>query len=171
MTNIIMVGCNGRMGQMITAMVAEEEDAQIVAGIDIVDNRENTYPVFTDIDACDVKADVIIDFSSANGFEKRMDYAAKTQTPIVQCSTGMSPEQLTYLQETSKKVAVLRSANMSLGINLLMKLLKEAAVKLCGEGFDVEIVEQHHNKKLDAPSGTALALADSVNEAMGGQFE
>lgn len=171
MTNIIMVGCNGRMGQMITAMVAEEEDAQIVAGIDIVDNRENPYPVFTDIDACDVKADVIIDFSSANGFEKRMDYAAKTQTPIVQCSTGMSPEQLTYLQETSKKVAVLRSANMSLGINLLMKLLKEAAVKLCGEGFDVEIVEQHHNKKLDAPSGTALALADSVNEAMGGQFE
>jgi 4-hydroxy-tetrahydrodipicolinate reductase len=171
MTDIIMVGCNGRMGQMITNMVKEEEDCRIVAGIDPVNNRENTYPVFEDINQCTVKADVIIDFSSAQGFEERMAYAADTATPIVQCSTGMSEEQLQYLRETSKKVAVLKSANMSLGINLLIKLLKEAAVKLCGEGFDVEIVEQHHNKKLDAPSGTALALADSVNEAMDHSFE
>lgn len=171
MTDIIMVGCNGRMGQMITGLVNEDADCRIVAGIDIVDNRDNDYPVFTDIDTCDIKADVIIDFSSANGFEKRMDYAAKTGTPIVQCSTGMSEEQLAYLRETSEKVAVLKSANMSLGINLLMKLLQEAAQKLCAEGFDVEIVEQHHNKKLDAPSGTALALADSINEAMDNQFE
>ena len=170
MTDIIMVGCNGRMGQMISGLVKEDADCRIVAGIDIVDNRDNDYPVFTDIDACDVKADVIIDFSSANGFEKRMDYAARTQTPIVQCSTGMSEEQLSYLRQTGEKVAVLKSANMSLGINLLMKLLKEAAQKLCEEGFDVEIVEQHHNKKLDAPSGTALALADSVNEAMDNQY-
>lgn len=171
MTNIIMVGCNGRMGQMITGIVAEDPDVQIVAGVDVVDNRENGYPVFTDINKCDVKADVIIDFSSANGFEARMDYAVNTQTPIVECSTGMTEEQLDYMKETSKKVAVLKSANMSLGINLLMKLLKEAAQKLCVEGFDVEIVEQHHNKKLDAPSGTALALADSVNDAMDNQFE
>lgn len=171
MTNIIMVGCNGRMGQMITGIVADDPDVQIVAGIDVVDNRENGYPVFTDINRCDVKADVLIDFSSANGFEERMDYAARTQTPIVECSTGMSEEQLRYMEDTSKKVAVLKSANMSLGINLLMKLLKEAAAKLCIEGFDVEIVEKHHNKKLDAPSGTALALADSVNEAMNGEFE
>lgn len=171
MTDIIMVGCNGRMGQMITGMVAEDTDCRIVAGVDLVDNRENGYPVFTDISRCDVMADVIIDFSSANGFEERMAYAVKTQTPIVQCSTGMSEEQLTYLQECGSKVAVLKSANMSLGINLLMKLLKEAAQKLCGEGFDVEIVEQHHNKKVDAPSGTALALADSVNEAVDHSFE
>ena len=148
MTDIIMVGCNGRMGQMISGLVKEDADCRIVAGIDIVDNRDNDYPVFTDIDACDVKADVIIDFSSANGFEKRMDYAARTQTPIVQCSTGMSEEQLSYLRQTGEKVAVLKSANMSLGINLLMKLLKEAAQKLCEEGFDVEIVEQHHHNKL-----------------------
>ena len=171
MTNIILIGCNGRMGQMITGIVAEDDNAQIVAGIDIADNRDNGYPVFTDINACDVKGDVLIDFSSANGFEERMDYAVRTQTPIVECSTGMTEEQLAYLKENSQKVAVLKSANMSLGINLLMKLLKEAAQKLCGEGFDVEIVEQHHNKKLDAPSGTALALADSVNEAMNHQFE
>lgn len=170
MTDIIMVGCNGRMGQMIAGIVAEDDEVQIVAGIDVVDNRENGFPVFTEIDACDVKADVIIDFSSANGFEKRMDFAARTGIPIVECSTGMSEEQLAYMNRTSEKVAVLKSANMSLGINLLMKLLKEAASKLCGEGFDVEIVEKHHNKKLDAPSGTALALADSVNEAAGGEL-
>ena len=171
MTRIIMVGCNGRMGQMISGIVAEDEQTQIVAGVDIVDNRDNGYPVFTDIDECDVEADVIIDFSSANEFEKRMDYAVRTNTPIVECSTGMSEEQIAYMNETAKKVAVLKSANMSLGINLLIKMLKEAAQKLCVEGFDVEIVEQHHNKKLDAPSGTALALADSVNEAMDNQFE
>lgn len=171
MTDIIMVGCNGRMGQMITGIVAEDEGCRIVAGVDLVDNRDNGYPVFTDIDSCDVKADVIIDFSSANGFEKRMDYAVRTQTPIVQCSTGMSEEQLTYLQDAGKKVAVLKSANMSLGINLLLQLLKEASKRLCVEGFDVEIVEKHHNKKLDAPSGTAIALADAVNEAVGNSME
>lgn len=171
MTRIIMVGCNGRMGQMISGIVAEDEQTQIVAGVDIVDNRDNGYPVFTDIDKCDVEADVIIDFSSANEFEKRMDYAVRTNTPIVECSTGMSEEQIAYMNETAKKVAVLKSANMSLGVNLLIKMLKEAAQKLCVEGFDVEIVEQHHNKKVDAPSGTALALADSINEAMDNQFE
>ena len=138
---------------------------RIVAGIDIVDNRDNGYPVFTDIDTCDIKADVIIDFSSANGFEKRMDYAAKTGTPIVQCSTGMSEEQLAYLRETSEKVAVLKSANMSLGINLLIELSKEAA-KILGNQFDIEIVEKHHNLKLDAPSGTALMIADGISEQL-----
>lgn len=159
------------MGQMITNLVSEEEDVRIVAGVDIVDSRKNDYPVFRDIADCEVPADAIIDFSSANEFEKRMDYAVEKQIPIIICSTGLSEEQLSYMNEASKRVAVLKSANMSLGINLLMKLLKEAAEKLCKEGFDVEIVEQHHNKKLDAPSGTALALADSVNEAMDNQFE
>ena len=171
MTDIILVGCNGRMGQMITGIVAEDEEVQIVAGVDVAGDSSHAYPVFTDINQCDVKADVIIDFSSANGFEERMDYAAETKTPIVECSTGMSEGQLAHMRETSGKVAVLKSANMSLGINLLMKLLKEAAGRLCGEGFDVEIVEKHHNKKLDAPSGTALALADSVNEAVDGRFD
>ena len=171
MTNIIMLGCNGRMGQMITDIVAKDDEAQIVAGIDIVNNRENPYPVFTDIKDCDVKADAIIDFSSANGFEERMDYAVDKQIPIIVCSTGLSDEQLDYLKEASKKLAVLKSANMSLGVNLLIKLVKEAAKKLATEGFDVEIVEKHHNQKLDAPSGTALALADSINDEMGGQYE
>lgn len=171
MTKIIMLGCNGRMGQMITDLVAQDDEAKIVAGIDVINNRENTYPVFAALGECDVEADVIIDFSSANEFEARMDYAVEKQVPIIVCSTGLSEEQLAYMRQASEKVAVLKSANMSLGINLLLKLVKEAAEKLAVEGFDVEIVEKHHNQKLDAPSGTALALADSVNEAVGGQYE
>lgn len=171
MTKIIMLGCNGRMGQMITDLVAQDDEAKIVAGIDVVNNRENTYPVFATLGDCDVEADVIIDFSSANEFEVRMDYAVDKQVPIIVCSTGLSEEQLAYMRQASEKVAVLKSANMSLGINLLLKLVKEAAEKLAAEGFDVEIVEKHHNQKLDAPSGTALALADSVNDAVGGQYE
>lgn len=171
MTKIIMLGCNGRMGQMITDMVKQDDECTIVAGIDIVDNRDNGYPVYTKLADCDVEADAIIDFTSATDFESRMDYAVDKQIPIIECSTGLSEEQMDYLKKESEKVAVLKSANMSLGINLLMKLLKEAAVKLAGDGFDVEIVEKHHNQKLDAPSGTALALADSINEAMDDRYE
>lgn len=171
MTKIIMLGCNGRMGQMITDMVKQDDECTIVAGIDIVDNRDNGYPVYTKLADCDVEADAIIDFTSATDFESRMDYAVDKQIPIIECSTGLSEEQMDYLKTASEKVAVLKSANMSLGINLLMKLLKEAAVKLAGDGFDVEIVEKHHNQKLDAPSGTALALADSINEAMDDRYE
>lgn len=171
MTKIIMLGCNGRMGQMITDMVKQDDECTIVAGIDIVDNRDNGYPVYTKLADCDVEADAIIDFTSATDFESRMDYAVDKQIPIIECSTGLSEEQMDYLKKASEKVAVLKSANMSLGINLLMKLLKEAAVKLAEDGFDVEIVEKHHNQKLDAPSGTALALADSINEAMDDRYE
>ena len=171
MTKIIMLGCNGRMGQMITDMVKQDDECTIVAGNDIVDNRDNGYPVYTKLADCDVEADAIIDFTSATDFESRMDYAVDKQIPIIECSTGLSEEQMDYLKKASEKVAVLKSANMSLGINLLMKLLKEAAVKLAGDGFDVEIVEKHHNQKLDAPSGTALALADSINEAMDDRYE
>ena len=171
MTKIIMLGCNGRMGQMITDMVKQDDECMIVAGIDIVDNRDTGYPVYTKLADCDVEADAIIDFTSATDFESRMDYAVDKQIPIIECSTGLSEEQMAYLKKASEKVAVLKSANMSLGINLLMKLLKEAAVKLAGDGFDVEIVEKHHNQKLDAPSGTALALADSINEAMDDRYE
>lgn len=171
MTKIILVGCNGRMGQMITGLVAEDDEVEITAGVDIADNRINSYPVFTDIKSCEAEADAIIDFSSSEGIEKVIDYAVDRQIPLVECSTGLSDGQTLYLRNAGKKVAVLRSANMSMGINLLMRLVKEAARKLAAEGFDIEIVEKHHNQKLDAPSGTALALADSINEAMDNQYE
>lgn len=171
MTKVIMHGCNGHMGQVITSICAADDSCEIVAGIDIVDNRDNGYPVFTDVNACDVAADVIIDFAAAVAVDKLLDYAVAKQIPVVLCTTGLSPEQLTKVSEASKKVAILKSANMSLGINTLMKLLKDAANVFAPAGYDVEIVEKHHNQKLDAPSGTALALADSINEARNNEYE
>ena len=170
MVKIIMHGCNGHMGQVISNIVEKDANAQIVAGIDIADQGKNSYPVFTDIDACQVEADAIIDFSSAKATDKLLEYSAARQIPVVLCSTGLSQEQLAKVEETSRKVAVLKSANMSLGINTLLKLVQDAARVLAAAGFDMEIVEKHHRLKLDAPSGTALALADSINEAMDNQY-
>lgn len=170
MVKIIMHGCNGHMGQVISGIVEKDPDAEIVAGIDIADQGKNSYPVFSDIDACQVEADAIIDFSSAKATDKLLEYSAARQIPVVLCSTGLSQEQLAKVEETSRKVAVLKSANMSLGINTLLKLVQDAAKVLAAAGFDMEIVEKHHRLKLDAPSGTALALADSINEAMDNQY-
>lgn len=170
MVKIIMHGCNGHMGQVISDIVEKDPDAEIVAGIDIADQGKNSYPVFTDIDACQAEAAAIIDFSSAKATDKLLEYSAARQIPVVLCSTGLSQEQLAKVEETSRKVAVLKSANMSLGINTLLKLVQDAARVLAAAGFDMEIVEKHHRLKLDAPSGTALALADSINEAMDNQY-
>ena len=170
MVKIIMHGCNGHMGQVISDIVEKDPDAEIVAGIDIADQGKSSYPVFTDIDACQVEADAIIDFSSAKATDKLLEYSAARQIPVVLCSTGLSQEQLAKVEETSRKVAVLKSANMSLGINTLLKLVQDAARVLAAAGFDMEIVEKHHRLKLDAPSGTALALADSINEAMDNKY-
>ncbi len=166
MTKIIMHGCNGHMGQVITGIVAADPDAEIVAGIDPFDDGHNDYPVFPSIDKCDVEADVIIDFASAKAEDALMDYCAAHKTPVVVCTTGLSDEQIEHIHNTSKQTAVLKSANMSLGINTLFRLLQDAAKIFVPAGFDIEIVEKHHNKKLDAPSGTALALADSMKEVL-----
>ncbi len=164
MTKIIMHGCNGRMGQMITGIAAEDESVEIVAGVDKFLGKENAYPVFEKISACDVDADVIIDFSNADAVDDLLDYAQKKNLPVVLCSTGLSEEQFKKVKETATKIAILKSANMSLGINLLMDVLGQVEKVLSEAGFDIEIVEKHHNKKLDAPSGTALALADAMNK-------
>ena len=170
MVKVIMHGCNGHMGQVITQLVEKDPEIEIVAGIDLNDCRDNGYPVFTDIWTCDVQADAVIDFCTAKATDTLLEYCEKRQIPVVLCTTGLTDEQIKKVEETSKHVAVLKSANMSLGINLLMKLVKEAAQTLAAAGFDMEIVEKHHNQKKDAPSGTALALADSMNEALGDQY-
>lgn len=171
MYKIIMSGCNGKMGRAISDLLRTDEEAEIVAGIDIHDEGHNAYPVYASMEDCDVEADVLIDFSAAAGAEKLLSCCAERKLPCVFCTTGLSKEQTAFLHRTSEKVAVLKSANMSLGINLLLKMLKEAASVLAPAGFDIEIVEKHHNQKVDAPSGTALALADSVNEELGGACE
>ncbi len=171
MVRIIMHGCNGKMGQIITGICKEDSDVNIVAGIDVIDNRENGYPVFTDIEKCDVEADVIIDFATASAVDKLLDYSKSRKIPVVLCTTGLSPEQVNKVSVTSNDVAVLKSANMSLGINTIMKLLQDAANVFAPAGYDIEIVEKHHNQKIDAPSGTAIALADSINEARNNEYE
>lgn len=170
MTKIIMSGCNGKMGQMITGLVAADEEAEIVAGIDTYMGIQNTYPVFANIAECEIKADAIIDFSAPACLDAILQYAIEKQVPAVLCTTGYTKEQIAQIEEASKQVAILKSANMSMGINLLMKLLREAAPVLEEAGFDIEIVEKHHNLKKDAPSGTALALADAVNESLDGKL-
>ena len=170
MIRIIMSGCNGHMGQVISGLVKDVPEAEIVAGIDLVDNRDNGYPVFTNINDCDVQADAMIDFSSAKATEGVLAYCTAKKLPLVLCTTGLSEEQLAQVAKASESTAVLRSANMSLGINTLLKLIQDAAKVLATAGFDMEIVEKHHRLKLDAPSGTALALADSLNEAMDNQY-
>lgn len=171
MTKAIMHGCNGRMGQVIAGLIAEDAEITLVAGVDARDEGKNLFPVFTDIKECDIPADVVIDFSAAPAIDSLLDYCVERQLPCVLCTTGLTKEQLKKVEEASKKTAILRSANMSLGINMLMKLVKEAAMRLVPAGFDVEVVEKHHKLKVDAPSGTALALGDSVNEALGGEYE
>lgn len=170
MIRIIMNGCNGHMGQVITELVREDAGAEIVAGIDLLNNRENGYPVFEKPEDCRAEADVMIDFSSFRAVDGILDYCRSRKLPLVLCTTGLTEEQLQMVEVCSREFAVLRSANMSLGINLLMKLIQDAAKVLASAGFDMEILEKHHRLKCDAPSGTALALADSLNEAMDHQY-
>ena len=166
MVRAIMHGCNGAMGQTITRLAAEDPDIQIVAGIDIFTEQKNDYPVFASLAECDVEADVVIDFASAKATDALLAGMVEKNLPAVLCSTGLSEEQLQKVKETSEKVAVLKSANMSLGVNILFKVLKMVTPILAEAGFDMEIVEKHHNRKIDAPSGTALALADVMNESV-----
>ncbi len=170
MVKMIMHGCNGKMGRVITELVNADENVEIVAGVDTYMGTSNAYPVFAKVEECDVEADVVVDFSNAAAVDGLLAYCRAKNLPVVLCTTGLSEEQLAKVEETAKETAVLRSANMSLGINLLMKLLQDAAKVLAPSGFDVELVEKHHNQKLDAPSGTALALADAVNAALNQEY-
>ena len=173
MINVVMHGCNGKMGQVISEIIAADDSLKMLAGVDKFDDGHNAYPVFSDIKDIPEGADVIIDFSAAPAVDGLLEFCADKKIPVVLCTTGLSEEQRKKVTETSKKVAVLKSANMSLGVNLLMKALKEYAPILADNGFDIEVVEKHHRLKVDAPSGTALALADSVNSAFpeGEKFE
>lgn len=171
MVKIIMNGCNGKMGQTITNLVSADDDIEIVAGVDAFNQTANTYPVYKDINECREEADVVVDFSSPEALEGLLSFCKSKNVPCVLCTTGLTEAQVEEVKKASNEVAILRSANMSLGINMLMKLLKEATQILAPAGFDIEIVEKHHNLKKDAPSGTALALADSINEELNNEYE
>ena len=166
MVEVILHGCNGRMGQMLSGLIAEDEEMKVVAGIEPSGEAKNDYPVYKSFDELKETADVIIDFSTASAIDSLLSYCEKTHTPLVLCSTGLSEAQLGRVEKLARDSAVLVSANMSLGINVLLKLLKNVTGTLYGNGFDIEIVEKHHNQKLDAPSGTALALADVMKDEL-----
>ncbi|MDR2888630.1 MAG: 4-hydroxy-tetrahydrodipicolinate reductase [Lachnospiraceae bacterium] len=167
MIKIIMHGCNGKMGQIIAGLLANDDEATLVAGVDPYDGGNNLFPVFKTLAECQVDADVIIDFSNAGAIDGLLDYCVGRSIPCVLCTTGLTAVLMERLQNVSSQVAILKSANMSLGINLFLKMMKEAAAVLAPAGFDIEIVEKHHNQKVDAPSGTALALGESINAELG----
>jgi len=164
MTNIILSGANGRMGQVISRLALENENVTIIAGKDINTEPKSGYPVYDNWDSMP-KGDVIIDFSHPDGLESLLQYVQKTNTPAVVATTGLSESQLNDLRQASKKTAIFFSANMSLGVNLLIDLVAKAT-KVLEKNFDIEIIEKHHNQKIDAPSGTAIAIANAIADTL-----
>lgn len=158
------------MGQAIEKLVSGMDDCKIVAGFDVADSLKSSFPVFANPMDCDVHADAVIDFSHPSCLGNLLEYAKKTHTPLVVATTGLSPKQQEEMKEASKEVGIFFSANMSLGINLLLDLVSRAT-KLLGDSFDIEVIEKHHNQKLDAPSGTALMIADKIKESMSEEAE
>jgi len=165
MTRIILSGCNGKMGQVITRLSNEDPNVQIVAGIDINDAIKNPYPVFRNPDDCNIDGDVIIDFSNPEVLDNLLKFAIAKKISLIVATTGLSDFQKSKLKESSNIIPIFQSANMSLGVNLLTDLVKKAAKVLEGY-FDIEIIEKHHNQKIDAPSGTALVIADAINDTL-----
>ena len=166
MIDILLSGCNGKMGRVITACVAEREDCRIAAGIDLNTEPTSDFPVFDSPASVSVQADVIIDFSNPAAVIPLLDYACAHSIPAVIATTGLSEEQTDAIRKASEHIPVFFSANMSLGVNLLVELAR-IATRVLGSSFDIEIVEMHHNQKLDAPSGTALMIADQIAEECG----
>ena len=170
MISVLLYGACGHMGHVVAEMAAADPDVKIVAGVDAFGDAYGDFPVYRSIGECTEAADVIIDFSTAAAVDALVAYGTERGIPMVICTTGLSDDQIGAIQEASEHVAILRSGNMSLGINLLMKLVRDAARTLAPNGYDPEIIEEHHRRKLDAPSGTAIMLADSLNEGAHGAY-
>ncbi|MDP4144320.1 MAG: 4-hydroxy-tetrahydrodipicolinate reductase [Bacillota bacterium] len=165
MVNVLLVGCGGRMGKTIVEASKNIDEVTIAAGIDKFSNGNFEFPVFSSIEECNIKCDVILDFSRPDTLDSIIAYSEKFNLPIVFCTTGYTPEQLDKLHGYSKKQAIFRSGNMSLGVNIVNNILKMFSAALY-ENFDIEVIEKHHNQKVDAPSGTALLLADTIKNSI-----
>lgn len=165
MTKIIIHGISGTMGQTILKLCEENEDVEVVCGID-KNTTPLSVPVYTSLKEMEIKGDVIIDFSNRDAINALLLDAKELKIPLVICTTGLKEEDLKLMEEISKEIPIFKSANMSLGINLLINLLKKSSQLLYDSGFDIEIIEKHHNKKIDSPSGTALMLADVISSSI-----
>ena len=168
MIKILISGALGRMGRKVYEACSENDKVTVVCGVDITEKKDGPFPVYPSFESVKEKPDVIIDFSSPAALDSILSYAAANRRPAVLCATGYSEEQTAQIKKASEKTAIFRSANMSLGVNVLISLVKKAALLL--DGFDIEIIEKHHNNKIDAPSGTALMLADAIKEELPEKF-
>ncbi|MEF9934688.1 MAG: 4-hydroxy-tetrahydrodipicolinate reductase [Clostridium sp.] len=162
---VLLFGCNGRVGQVLTRLINTSDNMEVVCGVDRDAKMLSTYPVYSSLNDVKESADVVIDFSNHSCLDSLLDFGKRTHTPLVICTTGFSEEQKAKMLEASKSFPILHSGNMSVGINLLLSLVKKAAATLYPE-FNIEVIEKHHNQKLDAPSGTALMIADAMKESL-----
>lgn len=165
MLKVLISGCNGHMGKVVTGLCREAEDVEIVAGFDLLGRETEDFPVYSSPAAFSGQAHVLIDFSAPAALPSLLELGIRRELPLVLATTGYSQEQLVLIQDTARQIPIFRSGNMSLGVNVLAGLVKKTAAAL-GEDFDIEIVERHHSRKVDAPSGTALLLADAAEEAL-----
>lgn len=170
MVKIILHGCAGRMGGEVARLALKDEETRIAAGVDKKQGGKFPYPVYKSMAKCQEEADAVIDFSNAEALDGLLSCCRKRRLPLVLCTTGLGESQIKKAREAAADTAVLMSGNMSLGMNLLLRLVKETAKILAAYDFDMEIIEKHHNQKEDAPSGTALALAEAAREALGGEY-
>ena len=166
MVKVILNGASGAMGKVVADLISADPDMEVVVGVDSRADMDAAFPIMDSINKVNVAADVVIDFSSVEAADTLLDFIEQKKIPAVICTTGLSEAQIDRINELSSVSPILHSANMSLGINILSKVLAEVAPTLKKAGFDIEIVEAHHRRKLDAPSGTALLLADSINSSM-----
>ncbi|WP_032121555.1 4-hydroxy-tetrahydrodipicolinate reductase [Clostridium amazonitimonense] len=165
MVKILLNGCNGKMGRVVTEAINNFRNISIVAGVDKNKESYSSYPVFENIDQCNVSVDVILDFSRKESLSSLLQYAKSKNTPIVLCTTGYTEEDIDLINECSKHIPIFRSANMSIGVNVVNNILRNISSSLY-KNFDIEVIEKHHNQKVDAPSGTALLLAHTIQETI-----
>ena len=168
-TKILISGASGKMGHAVAAAIAGREDCTVSAGVDLNTKQYAEFPIFDSFAAVQDKPDVVIDFSNPAVLEDLLEYCLTNGIPAVLATTGYNEEQLAKIRKAAESIPVFFSFNMSLGINLLVQLAKKATAILGGQ-FDIEIVEKHHNQKLDAPSGTALMLADAINDSLNNEY-
>ncbi len=165
MTNILLCGACGKMGHAVARTASASQNCRIVAGYDIKSAENSDFNIYTSLDEITESVDVIIDFSHPSLTEKILSFSAEKRIPAVICTTGLSNEQITNIKKAAQTVPLFFSANMSLGVNLLIDLAKKAS-KILEDNFDIEIIEKHHNQKIDSPSGTALAIADAISDTI-----
>ena len=168
MINVLICGANGRMGKKVYDAVSLSNNLKAICGVDLVENLSTDYPVYSSFEKVTEKVDVVIDFSSPKSLPAILDFCKSKKIPAVLCATGYTEDDVAKVKTASEEIALFRSGNMSLGVNALIDLVKKAALSL--GGFDIEIIEKHHNQKVDAPSGTALMLADGVKEVAPEKF-